>query len=245
MKIITSLLATALLATAAQGDPAVVVEDIITRGSRAGEKRTITNTVAFPAEASVLQKEAVIVLGAQGWRTNVAVELISYRHKFLRIKLTSTNQVPFTCYEFQVRAKGGDGFVWSSWAPDFPQPHRFQVLTTESGKSYACYIRQGVHLFHLSESREPDAMRRAFWESPTAAREHPDALPLLPISLLHKQLGWTNTVELGPQTWDVTVDKLSDSEGELRVTVHGTAPQPQCIFALRNHKWELVSTSGK
>ena len=242
MKTVTLLLATVLFVTAARAEPPAVVEDIITRGPYAGERRIITNTVAFPKEASVVQSETVVALAVNGQRTDVPVELTAYRHRFLRSQ--GTNDWPLTCYEFQVRARGGDGFVWSSWAPDFRQPHRFQVLTTESGKSYACYIRQGVHLFHLSESREPDAMRRGFWENPRFEGQRPDALPLVQIGQIQECLGWTNTVALGPQTWDVTVDKLSDSGGELRVTVHGTAPQPQCIFALRKDKWELVSTRG-
>lgn len=235
----TVLVYTALLATFAQAEPLTHVDDIIKRGPRAGEMRSITNTTAFPTEASVLQREAVIALRMEGQKTDVAVELVSLRHQVI------DKRGPFTRYEFQIRAKSGLGFVWSCWTPDFLQPHRFQVLTTESGQSYACYIREGVHLFRLSESRPSDAMRRAFWEDPEAEFKHPDALPLLGTKQVGEALGRVNTLYLNAVTLYADVVSLSDREGELRVTVRGKEPQPQATFALRHGQWELVSTTGK
>jgi len=244
MNTIALLLGAAFFVTAASDGQTTLSEDVITRGPQTGQKRTITKTLVSPKEASVLQKVAVVTLNVQGQKTNVPIELIANRHECIATR--GTNTMRFACYEFQVRAKEGGGFVWSCWIPDFPRPHRFQVLTTESGRSYACYVRQGVHLFHLSETREPDAMRRQFWEAPEDLEiDHPDALPRLTMESVGEALGRTNTEGMGPQTWNVTVDNLSDSAGELRVTLHGAAPQPQCTFALRKAKWELVSCSGK
>jgi hypothetical protein len=200
-------------------------------------------TVASPGEASIPQKESVITLTIAGQKANLPVELFAFRHQYGR--LPESNRWSFAQYEFQVRAKGGQPFVWSCWTPpDVSRPHRFQVLTTESGRSYACYVREGVHLFYLSQSRELVSLRREPAPEDFES-DHPDALPRLTMGTLRDALGTLNVEGLGPQMWNVTVDGLSDSTGELRVTVHGALPQPQCTFALRKNEWELVSCSGK
>jgi hypothetical protein len=220
-----------------------IVEEVISQGPMTGQIRTINKTIPSPKEVSIPQPESVVTLNVQGRKTNMPVQLIAYRQECTATR--SANTASFICYEFQLRAKEG-GFVWSSWSPDFPRPHRFQVLTTESGTSYASYIRDGVHLFRLSESRQSDAMRRQFWEAPEDFEiKNPDALPRLAMESLGKALGRTNTEGMGPQTWNISVDNLSDKSGELCVIVHGAAPQPKCTFALRNNKWEFVSTSSK
>ena len=243
MKTIILVLGAILFLAVTHGVQEVVVEDVIAHGPKAGQKVRIVKTEAWPKEVGPSAKESIMTLSGQAQMTNAPVELLAYRHQAVRV--LGTNSWPFVCYEFQVRAKGSQGFVWSCWTPDFPRPHRFRVMTTQSGKSYAGYIRGGVHLYLLSQSRESDSMRRQFLGVPIGELNHPDALPVLPIDQIQEYLGWTNTLGLGPQTWNVTVDSVSDSNGELRVTVQGAAPQPQCTFALRKEKWELVSTSGK
>jgi hypothetical protein len=244
MNIITLLLGATLCVTAAHGGQPVIVEDVLTNGPQTGQKRTITKTLVSPKEASIPQQDTFVALNVQGQKINVPVHLTAFRHECTATR--GTNSTSFICYEFQVLAKGDGGLVWSCWTPDFSRPHNFQVLTVESGTSYASYIREGVHLFHLSESREPVAMRRQFWDAPEDFEiNHPDALPLLKMELLGEVLGETNMEGMGPQTWNLTVDNLSDKTGELRVTVHGAMAQPQCIFALRKGKWEILSTSTK
>ena len=40
----------------------------------------------------------------------------------------------------------------------------------------------------------------------------------------------------------IVVESVSDKTGELQVRVRGAAPKPQCTFALRDGKWELVKS---
>ena len=234
------LLGVMLFVATTQGDQSVLVEDVFTNGPMAGQTRTITKTLVSPKD-SLLQQKAVLTLNVQGQKANIPVQLISHLHECTATR--GSNTTSFTCYEFQLRADES-GFIWSTWTPDFPRPHRFQVLTTESGTNYASYISDGVHLFRLTESRPSDAMRRQFWEAPNYYENtNPDALPSLPMDLLRQALGKTNIEGLGPQTWNISVDNLSTQANELIVTVHGAAPLLRCTFALRKDKWELVSTS--
>lgn len=203
----------------------------------------ILNTKTSPKEVTVETKTSTVGLKVEGQATNVSVELAASRFEYAKTggeQLTS-----LAAYELQIKSKDNASFVWSCWTPAFPIPHRFKVLTTESGTSYACYIRSGVHLFRLSESRMSDAMSHRFWQSFGADQDHPDALPGLQLAILKQTLGNTNLYGIGPQKFDLVVDRLSDDKGELQITVHGAVPQPRCVFALRNGKWELLSTTGK
>lgn len=262
MKTTRVLLAT-LCITIAQAASPLLLEDIVTSGPRAGEKRIITNTVAFPPEATVLDKASTITLGPPTARTALSVELISRRHTFIT-ESPSGAMLPGArnCYEFEIRSVEPGRFVWSCWVGDWRQPHRFQVLRTESGKSYACYIREGVHLFHLSESRPAAAMRRGLWENSGFDFEHPDALPLLRQKQIRGALGPECMLHLDATTGYTEVLALSDQEGELRLTVRGREPQPidysdarvpegmrerwlrsSATFALRDGCWQLVSAT--
>jgi hypothetical protein len=237
----SSIIFVAALMAASNVSGESTIEDIIRTGPRAGQTVRVVKTERSPKEATVVRPESTVAIVLRDGQNSVPVELLVLRHEGVRI--SGTNLQPFTCYEFQVRAQE-PVFVWSCWTPSFPRPHRFQVLNTESGKTYACYVRAGVHLFRLAEGREPDSIRREFWESPEKDLRHRDALPLLPISEVQDALSRTNTLGLGPQTWNITVDGISESAGELRVVVHGMAAKPRCTFALRGDKWELVSRSG-
>ena len=194
-------------------------------------------------EEVIPQKESVITLTVAGQKTNIPVELFAFLHHSGGIP--ESNIWDSVECEFQVRAKEDGGFIWSCWASGkSSEANNFRVLTTESGKSYACYVRHGLELFHLTQSRESIAMRILYMERRGEDVRHPDALPVLRLDTLGDALGMGNIVG-GARSWNVIVDKLSNSAGELRVTVHGNKPQPQCTFALRKVKWELVSCSGK
>jgi hypothetical protein len=218
-------------------------EDVVPRGPHAGDVVKIVSTEAVSTKALAPQEKSPLTLRLPGQNTNVQVELFAYRHNYTRT--AGNRSSAHACYEFQVRSKDSDEFAWSCWTFDFPRPHDFQVLTTESGNAYACFIGAGVHLFRLSASRESDVLRRQFWEgSLMDSADHPDGLPVVGTSLLFQTLGRTNMFGMGPQTLNLTVDMLSDVAGELQVTVHGAAPTPQCTFALRDGAWVWVSTSS-
>jgi hypothetical protein len=259
MKTNALLIAMVLLGAAALAGPAAGLEGSKTNQALSGGERIIVNTVVVPHEYSLVQTQAVISVPGPKGRTDVAVELIAYRHALPR------GHGPPACYEFQIRSKETNVFIWSCWLPDFPRPHRFQVWTTESGKSYACFVQDGVHLYELRKDRQPEERRRAFWVH-SAPGAHPDALPILPIDQIQQAFAPESRREfhLNPTTYFVEVLELTDRDGELRVTVRGHEPRPKdypggrvpegayekwlkarATFALRGDHWELVSTTGK
>ena len=261
--LLTPLVLLGLTALAAQ--PAVI-EDVVQAGPRAGQKRVIVETVDFSARHCVSTNDTTVTLGPPGRRVTVPVTLRAFQYTFRKVRDGETNPGVYFCYEFQIRSKETNGFIWSCWLPDFPRPHRFQVWTTESGKSYACFVQHGVNLFSLTVSRQPDEMRRAFWEGPTGANPYPDALPVLRIKQIWEAFPDRSggMFDLDPTAWFVEVLELTERAGELRVTVRGHQPRERdypggrvpegayekwqkarATFALRGNHWELVSTTGK
>jgi hypothetical protein len=210
-------------------------DDPIMSGSKTGQTVRAIKAQAVPACVLPYQPgEPVIDLGTKHVHSSVEINAIRYEC----VRTGEGRERSFACFEFCVRAKGPEKLEWSCWVPDFPHPHRFQILTGETKASYACYIGSGVHLYHLQQGRDAASMRRRFWEQV----EHPDVLPILPLPLLFQTLGRTNMLGLGPRTWNVSVSDFSDKNGELRLTVQGTASEPKCTFALRYDRWVLVST---
>jgi hypothetical protein len=164
----------------------------------------------------------------------VAVELSAYRCECVRSE--GGKDWPFACYQFQIRAKGGYPFAWSCWVPDCPSPHAFEVLTAPSGQSYACYIDNGLDLFHITQPRDSESVRKDFWNGIS----HPDRLPSLN-NLLFETVDRNNLIGLGPTTWNITVDSVAESGGDLVLILHGRKPQLKYTFALKNGKWVFVS----
>jgi hypothetical protein len=259
------LIAMVMVGVAAGGAPPGIIEDIVTTGPQAGQKRVIVETVDSPIRECVLTNEATILLGPPNRRVTVPVALKSLRHRFFQLREGDTNDWRAYCYEFQIRSKETNVFIWSCWVPDFPRPHRFQVWTTESGKSYACFVQDGVHLYELRKDRQPEERRRAFWVHSTPGA-HPDALPILPIDQIQQAFAPESRRQfhLNPTTYFVEVLELTDRDGELRVSVRGREPRrmdyaelrvpegayekwekARATFALRGDHWELVSTTGK
>ncbi len=260
--LLTALVLLGLTGWAAQP---IVIEDTITVGRDAGQKRVIVETVDFSASHCVSTNDTTVTLGPPGRRVTVPVTLRAFRHTFRKVRDGETNPGVYFCYEFQIRSQGTNGFIWSCWLPDFPRPHRFQVWTAESGKSYACFVQYGVHLYELRTDRQPEERRRAFWVR-SAPGAHPDALPILPINQIWGAFPdrGGGTFHSDPTTWFVEVLEVSERAGELRVTVRGREPRERdygdgrvpegarekwqkarATFALRGNHWELVSTTGK
>jgi hypothetical protein len=210
---------------------------VIQTGPRAGQLLREKSATPSPKEASIPQAKYRFGLGSD---TNVEAELSSWRYEYTLS--ARTREIPVTFYDFRVRGTGTNGFLWSCCAPDLPTPHRFQIFTTPSGKSYASYVRRGVHIYRLTGDRDPLEMRRLFLEDPETDAKHPDALPVLGMDSL-EPLGVFNMIGLGSQTWNITVDGLEDVNGELHVRVHGAKAQPELTFALRKDRWELMPAS--
>ena len=234
-----------LAAVAASGGQNPLAEDVVAQGPIVDRVYRILKTHNLkpedaPKASELFQKSSLVLLNVRGVRTNVPVELSVFRHEGTATQ--GEKAWPLAFHEMQIRSIGNEEFTWSCWTSDAPIPHRFQILTTETSNSYACLIQGGVHLFLLKESRDSSVMRRRYLEVATPDGRHPDALPSLLVGQLKETLGRENVFGLGPQMFNVTVDKLSDSAGELQVTVHGATPMPQCTFALRKGQWELVST---
>jgi hypothetical protein len=218
-------------------EPTKLGEFVIQAGPKAGQiLREVASEVA-PKEVTVPQSRPTILRNG----TNAAVELSVCRHEFIAPSEKGGGRT--TCYEFRVRPIEAGGLEWSCWAGAFSRPHGFQLFVTKPGDVYASYVREGVHLYRISRTRDSTEMQRVFLGVPDGEAKHPDALPLLPMQQLGP-LGYYNMLGLGPQAWNVNVDNVLDIGAELRMTVHGTAPQPQCAFALRGGKWELLPSSG-
>jgi hypothetical protein len=239
MKTRSLFIAVILLAIVSHGSRGELEQLNITRGPKAGSTIRLVKQEKVPKLVS--SKEGVVKVSVAGQWTNLPVDLSAWRYEGIRT--SHEREWPVTEYELRVEGKAPVAFQWSCWWHDAGLPHGFQVLNTESRRSYACYVAGGVLFYRLSEDRDSESMRRQSWENTSSG--HPDSLPSLPIQLLEESLGRTNMLGLGPQAWNINVDSLSDAAGELRVTLHGAAPQPQCTFALRTNKWELVSCSGK
>lgn len=231
-----SLVLVTVVTTQSVAGDSFVIEGGPARGSRVTEVNLESSTRA------VVQKrqDPRATSGDPSVGGHGSVELSAFRAECV-VDLGETNRTMFA-YLMKVQAPGPPVLDWSCWTPDFPIPHRFQVFAGGSGTNYASYVRQGVHLLRLSRSRACEVIRQQFWQHATDT-DHPDALPLLDAGLLQHNLGWTNTLGLGPQRLDVSVDHLSDRTGELQVVEHGSTEEPKCTFALRGGKWTMISTS--
>jgi hypothetical protein len=228
----------AAMAIAAPPQTMAADDGVVSFAQPNGQTKVITNSVTFPSEANVVAKKGTLVLGAGGHGTNVAVDIVAYRH--LGSTASRSTSSKFTSYEFALRSEAKDGFVWSCWTPAFLCPHSFQVFVT-LGRSYACYVREGVHLYSLSEPRDSETMRRGFFGDPDFERKHPDALPVLPMAVLRQHLGGTNTIGLGPRALGVSVKNVLLANDGLHVTVCGTDRQVECVFRLQQGQWQYLS----
>jgi len=84
MKTNALLIAMVLLGAAALAGPAAGLEGSKTNQALSGGERIIVNTVVVPHEYSLVQTQAVISVPGPKGRTDVAVELIAYRHALPR-----------------------------------------------------------------------------------------------------------------------------------------------------------------
>ena len=238
MKIVVCLLYSAILVANSVAAETNLFEDPVSSGPRAGRTVKLIRAQAMPESViKPLREQALLNLGTERVRTPVQIQATRYEGA----RTGKDRDWSFACFEFRIRAETPARFDWACWVADFPQPHRFQILSGNSKASYACFVGAGVHVYRLHQERNPDTMRQRFWEE----SEHPDALPTLPLSLLFEALSRTNMLGLGPRTWNVTVSSLSDAGGEVHLTLHGSNPEPKCTFALRKGTWELVSQKEK
>ncbi len=220
------------VATAAKSQTNIF-NDAILRGSKAGQTVKITKSNTMPELVSPRPEAHLIRNGLE--ESRVPLDVIATRYEGVRIE--NDREWPLTCVEFRIQSRNPTQFQWSCWAPDSPRPHRFQILSGTARTNYACYVGEGIHLYRLVQERSASSMRQQFLEQ----EEHPDALPTLSESMLLETIGFTNMLGLGPQTWNVTVDSVSEVAGELRMTIHGASPNPSFTFTLHKNTWELVS----
>ena len=164
-----------------------------------------------------------------GERKHIPVVLGGLYHN-VEIRSETNRWSPMGYFELQITSKPPGLFEWSSWHRD--PPGRFQLLTDESGVSYACATLRGIQLWRLSESRPSEAMRITY----NKPAPHPDALPLLDGTLIAEAVGRTNLI-WGTLLSSIIVESLSQSGDTFYVTLHGLRAKPRVTFELRNGKW--------
>lgn len=242
MKVPGTLLASAIFAVSLSGQGAETTQDLVTAGPGAGDTVSVVKHARYPglrqsvpAVLPAPDTGLTIALNTGSGLANIPVELSALRCECVRTGANEDSR--FACFEFEIRAKAGPPFAWSCWAPDFPNPHRFQVLSTPSRDTYACYVGAGVHLFRITQARDPETMRKDFWNT----AQHPDALPVLSGALLFQIVGREHMLGFGPTTWNVVIDSLGESGRDPVVTLHGDNIWPKYTFGLRGGQWELLS----
>jgi hypothetical protein len=69
---------------------------------------------------------------------------------------------------------------------------------------------------------------------------HPDALPLLPATLVEQAVGRTNLIYSGTIS-GIVVEKVSDKSDALRVMLHGRKLEPKVVFELHEGRWIITA----
>lgn len=230
----TPLDADSIASTVCSAAQTGLFEESIQSGPKAGQTVKAVRADPAPDCLAMAAEGASAFLGTGADRSRQTVSKRATRYECVRVG--RDRDWPFNCFEFRIHATSPGAFEWSCWAPDFPRPHMFKLLAGESETTYACYIGSGIHLYRLGQNRKSDVMRRLFLEQ----AQHPDTLPTVPLALLFEKLGRTNMIGQGPRTWNVTVETLTDKDGEILLTVHGLNPELKTTFALRNGTWGTV-----
>jgi len=240
MKAIHYLAAASLLVPLWLSSQTVKWEDEVTSGYLSGTRLRVVESKAWDRGLANPTKATTITLPTTGPGRAVHVQMTLVHHNCVRER--DSKELPIDCFQFQLLGEKTNSFEWSCWVPAFRVPHHFEVVTVESGESLVSFVGSEVQFFRLSQPRKDSDIRRLFWQDGANCGQHPDALPSLPMRQLQDALGWRNMTDWGATEMSVVVESVSDKTGELQVRVRGAAPKPQCMFALRDGKWELVKS---
>jgi hypothetical protein len=124
-------------------------------------------------------------------------------------------------------------------------PRDFKVFVTTNGVTYASFFQDGPRIFRVSGMKSIEAAWREYWEQWGQNEEGLDAIKPLRMDVLFRAIGRSPWSDYDALYFAGAVDDIVEVDGELRVILHARRPEPKHTFALRQDRWELVSSSGE
>ncbi|HEX5218680.1 MAG TPA: hypothetical protein VFZ59_03870 [Verrucomicrobiae bacterium] len=245
-RIVGSLVIFLIFARPAQSQPA---EMQITNGPLAGATVRIISKIPcrdiqFAHGQSMVSKDRsnwVLSAKVGNVETNVEARLSAYEYEIMMSK-DGTNQTN-SFFMFTVQANTEPPLWWVCARPSGDlSPRDFKVFTTQNGNTYASYIDGAFVFYRVRSLRDEASAWQQLWESELKS---PDAIPSLEMRMLLGKYGRKLETPYRANYYGSACEDMFETDGELRIKVRGRTTRPKHTFALRNGKWELVSSEGK
>jgi hypothetical protein len=205
-----------------------------------------TNSVVPVAHSQLMvsqtQTNWLVNVAANGVKANLATSLAAYGYTVAIDRGGTNSSAAF--YAMVIESRSIPPLWWFCTRPtsDTTVPRDFKVFTSTNGNTYACYIQNGPRIFRVQRMKDMYTAWRDYWEHD---QEQSGTIAPLRMDVLRQAVGDIAWIHFGSDYFLGVADDVFEVNGELRIQLHGRKPEPKHTFALRNDKWEWVSSTGK
>lgn len=194
-------------------------------------KREATQQLIAP-----LAKPTSLSVETAGQKVTVPVDLIATHCDFEQWRDgKKVRTVPLI--EFRIQSKGQIPFTWSCFESAAIHPHDFRLFAKPTGSAYASHTSlSGVKLYRVEKNNDSEAAARAFLEQGVDLSALPPLRPKVFRDAVGKEHFYTENALFDA----VTVDNVTEVDGNVRVILHGNKPTPQFTFELKAGEWKRI-----
>jgi hypothetical protein len=230
---------------AALGQPSEIQ---ITNGPLAGAivrviSKNACGDIKFAHGQSMISQERtnwVVSAKIGGVKTNMECRLSAHEYKTIVSKDGTDHTNSFFVFGVEVNTKPALWWICARRIGE-PPPRDFKIFTTQAGDTYASYVDSNLMFYRVMELRDEISTWQELWKNNL---ENTDAIPSLEMRMLLGKYGRKLEIPYKASYYASVCEDIFEVNGELRTKVHGRNSLPKHTFALRNGRWEWVSSEG-